>query len=371
MSSASEVVKFLDLGASHQEVRGALDALWAETIATNGFIGGSQLEPFEEEFAVFCESTNAIGVANGTDALELILRGLSIGPGDEVIVPTNTFIATAEAVVAVGATPIFTDVDPETALITGAHVRAALSRKTVAVIAVHLYGQMVNMDDLLGVAEPASIAVIEDAAQAHGATWKGRRAGSIGIAAGFSFYPGKNLGALGDGGAITTCDAALASRIRSIANHGRSEHSKYEHDLIGRNSRLDGLQAGALRIKLGELERWNKTRRAAAEVYRDALPPAFKPYAEANGAQSAFHLFVVQSLEADRDDVGRVLDASNIQWGIHYPIPCHRQKPFLTGPPPVHEVADAHSNRIVSLPMHPHLSTEQVQRVCTALWDLA
>ena len=366
----SDPVRFLDLGTTHGQIRDALDAAWVETMETNGFIGGPHLESFENEFATYCQANACVGVANGTDALELILRGLGIGAGDEVIIPTNTFVATAEAVVAVGALPVFTDVDPRTALITGDHVRAAMTPRTAAVMAVHLYGQMVDVDDLQHVAGPAGIAIIEDAAQAHGATWNERRAGSAGVAAGFSFYPGKNLGALGDAGAITTSDVGLADRIRSIANHGRSRHSKYEHDLVGRNSRLDGLQAAVLRVKLPKLDRWNAGRRAAAELYLNNLPDGFVPYAESEAATGVYHLFVVRSTAVDRDVVGAFLDAQQIQWGIHYPVPCHRQLPFVDGTPSFFETADVHAGQMLSLPMHPHLEFNEILRVCDELGTL-
>lgn len=362
-----EPIRFLDLAATHAEVRPALEEIWEETMNSNGFIGGNHLEAFESEFADYCQSTHCIGVANGTDALELILRGLSIQPGDEVIVPTNTFIATAEAVVNLGATPIFVDVDPLTALITAEHIRAAITPRTVAVMVVHLYGQMANMDEILAVTDAAGIALIEDSAQAHGATWNGKRAGSFGVAAGFSFYPGKNLGALGDGGAVTTSDADLAERVRSIANHGRSLESRYHHDIVGRNSRLDGLQAAALRIKLAELDRWNQQRRSVAKFYNAMLPERFVPYIEAPLAESVYHLFVVQTVDESRDVVGARLGDANIGWGIHYPVPCHRQKPFVTDTTPDFEVADTQAPLILSLPMHPHISEQEVERVCAVL----
>lgn len=362
-----ERIRFVDLGASHSEIRDSLDAAWTDTLETGEFIGGTQVETFEAEWAAFCHAETAVAVANGTDALELILRGLNIGKGDEVIIPTNTFTATAQAVVAAGAQPVFTDIDPVTGLITGDHVRAALTRRTAAVMPVHLYGQMVDIDDISSVAERAGLAVIEDAAQAHGATWRGQRAGSAGIAAAFSFYPGKNLGALGDAGAVTTSDPALARRIRSLANHGRSVHSKFEHDISGRNSRLDGLQAATLRVKLPELERWNKARRAVAEAYMDDLPDSFVPYFEAAGAQSVFHVFVVRTVDVPRKAVLASLDHHNIEWGIHYPVPCHKQRPFSQMPASVLHTAETHAEQVVSLPMHPHLTRQQVGQICAAL----
>ncbi len=363
----SNTIKFLDLNTTHAQVRGALDDAWVQAIETSGFIGGKNVDLFEAEFAAYCDADHCIGVGNGTDALELILDALGIGAGDEVIVPANTFIATAEAVARVGATPVFVDVDPTTALITGANIAPALTAATKAVMAVHLYGQTVNMDDVLAVCDPAGVKVIEDSAQGHGATWRGRRAGSMGIAAGFSFYPGKNLGALGDGGAVTTNDADLAEAIRSRANHGRSLNSKYEHDVLGRNSRLDGFQASALRIKLAELDRWNEGRRNAAELYRKNLPASFVPYVEMEDARSVYHLFVVRTTVVPRDVVGEGLVAEGIQWGIHYPIPCHTQTPFRADVVPSIPVSEEQSVQIMSLPMHPHLTPAEVERVCAVL----
>jgi dTDP-4-amino-4,6-dideoxygalactose transaminase len=366
----SDPISFLDLGASHASIRPALDAVWNDTVDRNGFIGGNEVALFEEEFARYTGSRFCIGVSNGTDALELILAGLDIGAGDEVIIPTNTFIATPEAVVRAGATPVFVDVDPDTALITGEHVRNALTERTAAVMAVHLYGQSVNMTDLLAVTDPVDVAVIEDAAQAHGATWEGAPAGSLGVAAGFSFYPGKNLGAFGDGGAITTGDEQLAERIRSMANHGRSSTSKYEHDVLGRNARLDGLQAAVLRIKLGELDSWNKARREVAGLYDAKLNDNFVPFRQADGAVSVYHLYVIRCVGIDRDVVGAALDEAKIGWGIHYPIPCHQQAPFRSDNTPTIEVAEQQAGQLLSLPMHPHLTVEEIDRVCGVLNEL-
>ncbi|MEM7274409.1 MAG: DegT/DnrJ/EryC1/StrS family aminotransferase [Actinomycetota bacterium] len=364
-------IAFLDLAASHAPIRGRLDAAWSATVDRNGFVGGPEVAAFEEEFANYVGAPLCVGVSNGTDALELILDGLGIGPGDEVIVPANTFIATAEAVVRAGATPVFVDVDPTTALITGDHVRAALTPRTAAVMAVHLYGQMVDMTDLASVTDPAGVAIIEDAAQAHGATWDGRPAGSFGVAAGFSFYPGKNLGAFGDGGAVTTADSALAERIRSVANHGRSASSRYEHDHLGRNARMDGLQAAILRIKLAELDGWNKARREVASLYDARLDQRYRPFAEAAAAASVYHLYVVRCLDDERDVVTAVLDRHRIGWGVHYPVPCHRQTPFLTADgPAMLPVVDAQADQLLSLPMHPHLTIEEIDRVCGVLDEL-
>lgn len=366
----NESIKFLDLGTSHAQVRDALDDVWASTLGTNGFVGGKAVELFEADFAAYCGAEHCVGVANGTDALELILAGLGIGAGDEVIVPANTFIATAEAVATSGATPVFVDVDPVTGLIDAANISPAITSATKAVMAVHLYGQTVNMTEIREVCDPAGVLVIEDAAQAHGASWRGKRAGSMGVAAGFSFYPGKNLGALGDGGAITTNDGELAERMRQLANHGRSLNSRYEHDVIGRNSRLDALQAAALRVKLAELDRWNKSRHNAAQTYERKLPASFVPYREAEGADSVYHLFVVRTTVVNRDVVGAALADAGIGWGIHYPIPCHLQAPLRVAGQAALPVSESHAPQLMSLPMHPHLTPADVERVCAVLAEV-
>ncbi len=366
----TDPIAFLDLGTSHAAIRPALDAVWNETVNRNGFIGGDEVALFESEFAHYTGSRFCVGVSNGTDALELILAGLDIGAGDEVIVPANTFIATAEAVVRAGALPVFVDVDPATGLITGDHVRAALTERTAAVMAVHLYGQPVNMTDLLAVTDPAGVAVIEDAAQAHGATWDGSPVGSLGTAAGFSFYPGKNLGTCGEGGAVTTGDEQLAERIRSMANHGRSTTSRYEHDVLGRNARLDGLQAAVLRIKLGELDGWNKARSEVAGLYDSKLCDRYVPFAQADGARSVYHLYVIRCVGISRDEATAALDRAAIGWGIHYPIPCHRQTPFLGLATEPLLVVEAQGHQLLSLPMHPHLTTDEIDRVCGVVDEL-
>ncbi len=356
-------IRFLDLVTTHQEIRAELDSIWDQTVSTGGFVGGGELGGFEAEYAEFCGTTEAIGVANGTDALELILAAAGIGKGDEVIVPANTFIATAEAVASVGATAVYADVDPDTMLITGDHIRSVATPKTAAVMAVHLYGQMVDATDVGAACADLGIAFIEDSAQAHGATWDGKRAGGVGLAAGFSFYPGKNLGALGDGGAVTTNDPVLAEKIRSLSNHGRSLNSKYEHDLLGRNSRLDSLQAAALRIKLRHIDRWNQGRRDAFNWYGQNLPDSLVQLSIRPEASAVHHLGIVRCVGQTRDEVAAKLDAADIGWGIHYPIPCHLQAP-VGGSVGEFPVSERLASEIISLPMHPHLTEAEVARVC-------
>lgn len=353
-------IAFLDLAALHAPIRAELDAIWAETLDASAFIGGDRVPRFEQRWAAYCQRRHAIGVANGTDALELVLAGLGIGPGDEVIVPANTFVATAEAVTTVGATPVFVDVDEATLLITADHIAAAIGPRTRAVMVVHLYGQVPDMDAIAAVTEPAGVAVIEDAAQAHGARWNGRRAGSFGVAATFSFYPGKNLGALGDGGAVVTDDDDLADRIRTMANHGRGDH--HLHTVQGRNSRLDGLQAAALDIKLDHLDRWNERRREAHLRYVEGFAGTdVVTLATLPGGEPVHHLEVVRV--ADRASVQDRLQAAAIGSGIHYALPCHLQPAFAMfgrGALPVSERA---ADSQLSLPMHPTLTDDEIDRV--------
>jgi dTDP-4-amino-4,6-dideoxygalactose transaminase len=357
-------VPFLDLASVNGALQGEYELAWKTVLEHGRFVGGPEVERFEASFAAYCETTACVGVANGTDALELILAGLGIGPGDEVIVPTNTFVATAEAVCAVGARPRFVDVLPDTLLVDPDAVAAAAGPATAAVIAVHLFGQMADLDALLSVSRRYGLAVIEDAAQAHGARLRERRAGSVGIAAAFSFYPGKNLGALGDGGAVVTSDTELAARIRLLANHGRAAADRHRHDDRGRNSRLDTLQAAMLLVKLAELDSANLARRRAMDRYRRQLPPAIRPVATHPAAEPVHHLAVVRV--EDRAAVTAELDRHGIGWGVHYPIPCHRQpayREFVEDLP----VAEHAALRILSLPMSPTISDAQVDRVCEVL----
>jgi dTDP-4-amino-4,6-dideoxygalactose transaminase len=358
-------IPFLDVRGITDRLREDLDSCWERVLTRGRFIGGPELEDFEARFADYCESAHCVGVANGTDALELILVALSIGPGDEVIVPANTFVATVEAVCATGARPRFVDVRPDTLEIDPDAVTAAVGPRTAAVMAVHMFGQMVDIDHLVPLTQRHGIWLIEDAAQAHGARFGGRRAGSVGVAAGFSFYPGKNLGALGDGGAVVSDDAVLAARIRQLADHGRAAKSHYVHEVRGRNSRLDTLQAALLSAKLAGLDRDNERRRALMERYRQRLPAGCEPLAQHPNAESVHHLAIVQV--TDRAAAAAALDAERIGWGIHYPVPCHRQPAFAEfadGPLPVAEQA---AERILSLPMSPTLTEAQVDRVSDVL----
>jgi dTDP-4-amino-4,6-dideoxygalactose transaminase len=362
----SPVVPFTDLYAMTREIRAAVDEGWNRLLEGSQFIGGEAVEKFEQAWAGYCGAGHAVGVGNGTDALQLTLMALGIAPGDEVIVPANTFVASAEAVVLAGAAPRFADVSPRTLLLTSDDLEAAITPRTRAVIVVHLYGQMPDMDALCRTADRAGVYIIEDAAQAHGASWRSRRAGSIGHAGCFSFYPGKNLGAFGDAGAVVTADADLAKRIRSLRDHGRLTGSHYRHEFIGLNSRLDALQAVVLTAKLGRLDAWNDARRSVAAQYRAAFESGpIRMVEDEPGASGVYHLAVARV--ADRARVQQQLTAMGIQTGIHYPIPCHQQAPyqrFAAGPLPVTEAAAA---EVLSLPMFPHLDSDQVARVCDAV----
>jgi dTDP-4-amino-4,6-dideoxygalactose transaminase len=367
-------VPFTDLAAMAREVWPEIEPDYLACLLEGRYIGGPAVASFEREWAAYCGAAHAVGVANGTDALQLSLTALGIGAGDEVVVPANTFIATAAAVVRAGATPRFADVSDDTLLMTPRTLAEAITPRTRAVIVVHLFGQMPDMAGLLAVADRAGITVIEDAAQAHGAEWHGRRAGSFGAVACFSFYPGKNLGAFGDAGAVVTSRPELADRIRELANHGRSGGaSHYHHDCVGTNSRLDTLQAILLSGKLGRLDGWTERRIALAARYRCLLGGSEYSGADlklpdvAPQARHVYHLFVVRV--ARRDQVRAELARRGIQTGVHYPVPCHLQpalQEFADGPLPVVEQV---AGELLSLPIFPHLTDGQLDVVCEALCD--
>jgi dTDP-4-amino-4,6-dideoxygalactose transaminase len=359
-------VPFLDVAAMTREVLASVEPAWRRVLESSRFIGGEVIEEFEAAWAAYCQVPHAIGVANGTDAIQLTLSALGIGPGDEVVVPTNTFVATAEAVVLTGASPRFADVSADTLLLTPRLLEAAITRRTKAAIVVHLYGQMPDMDALRLVADKAGIALIEDAAQAHGATWLGRRAGSLGLAGCFSFYPGKNLGAFGDAGAVVTKDGGLARRIRVLRDHGRAIGSHYRHELVGMNSRLDALQAAVLTAKLARLDAWNEARRSIAGCYHAAFADGrARPVAELPGSRGVYHLAVLRV--PDRARVQRQLAELGVQTGVHYPIACHKQEPYLRFASGALPVAERSAEEVLSLPIFPHMTGEQVSHVCEAV----
>ncbi|HZI20734.1 MAG TPA: DegT/DnrJ/EryC1/StrS family aminotransferase [Pyrinomonadaceae bacterium] len=360
-------VPFLDLRAAYAELAGELDEAARRVLASGHYILGPEVEAFETEFATLCGAAHCVGVADGLDALHLILRAMDVGPGDEVIVPSNTYVATWLAVSFAGATPVPAEPDERTYNLDPAAFAAAITPRTKAVIPVHLYGQPADMDPINETAARHGIRVIEDAAQAHGAHYKGRPAGSLGHAAGFSFYPGKNLGAMGDGGAVTTDDAALADRLRVLRNYG--SRVKYYNEVKGFNSRLDAVQAAMLRVKLRSLEEWNRRRREAARRYLRALegvPGLALPFVP-DYADPVWHLFVVRHPE--RDALQQHLSAEGVGTLIHYPVPPHLQEAYreLELGPGRLPVAEAMAREILSLPMGPHLSADAQEQVVSAV----
>jgi dTDP-4-amino-4,6-dideoxygalactose transaminase len=359
-------VPFVDLWKQYQSIKNEIDAAVEAVIKSSAFIGGQYVKQFEEEFAAYCRAKYCVGVGNGTDAIYISLRALGIGHGDEVITVANSFIATSEAITMTGARAVFVDCNPETYNIDIDKIHAAISIKTKAIVPVHLYGRPVDMISVMKIAKEKNIFVVEDAAQAHGAEIEGRRVGTFGHAACFSFFPGKNLGAYGDGGAIVTNDASLADNCRMVANHGRLK--KYDHSLEGVNSRLDGLQAAILSVKLKHLEEWTEKRRGAATQYNGYLKDTgvITPY-EQTGIRHVYHLYVIRL--QDREKVQRALSQADIASGIHYPIalPNLQAYKYLGKSPSDFPIASKYSNEILSLPMFPELEASQIEYVCTQL----
>ena len=363
---SNEKIPFVDLQTQYKSIQADVDAAIAAVLQRGDFILGGDVSKFEAEFAAFCGTTHCLGVANGTDALKLALEACGIGPGDEVITTAHTYIATALAISQCGARPVLVDCEPTYMLIDVTKIEAAITPRTKAILPVHLYGQSADMDPILDIAKRHNLKVVEDACQAHVATYKGKRCGSIGDIAAFSFYPGKNLGAYGDGGAVTTNNAELADKVSLLRNYG--QRVKYEHLVKGGNSRLDTVQAAVLRVKLRHLEQWNQLRASAASMYgvalagADVMLPKIAPW-----GTHVFHLYVIRT--KDRAGLMKKLDAANSQHGIHYPIPIHRQGAMAdlgygVGSFPV---AEEVAPEILSLPMFPELRQEQVRRVSEAL----
>lgn len=356
-------IPLVDLKAQYAAIKPEIQAAIGEVLESAQFINGPAVAEFERRFAEFCGAGFAVGVGNGTDALTLALKALGVGDGDEVITTANTFIATAEAIVAVGAAPVFVDVDPLHFNMTPEGFSAAITPRTKAVIPVHLYGQTAPIAEIVDIAKRRSIKVIEDAAQAHGAEYKGRRAGSWGDAATFSFYPAKNLGAYGDAGAVVTNNEEVAARARMLRDHGRTD--KYLHEYIGVNSRLDTLQAAILGVKLAHMDEWNQARRAIAAKYDAALGEFawLTVPAEIAGGRHIYHLYVIQC--ARREEMRRYLSDNGIGVGIHYPVPLHLQPAFRSlgygagDFPAAERLADS----ILSIPMYPEMTAAQQQRI--------
>jgi dTDP-4-amino-4,6-dideoxygalactose transaminase len=360
-------VPFLDLEAQHAPLRNEFNRAIGEVIASGAFAGGPFVEKFEEAFASYCGCRYAIGVGSGTEALWLSLLACGVGPGDEVVTVPNTFIATAEAISYCGARPVFVDVDDQTYTMDPAGLEAVLSPRTKAIIPVHLFGQTADMDPILRFAQEHGLLVIEDAAQAHGAKYKGRRAGTMGNVGCFSFYPGKNLGAFGEAGAVITESNELQERIRVLRDHGQVR--KYRHTMIGWNCRMDGIQAAVLSVKLQHLDRGNTMRRRHAQEYSEALEGVeelVRPFA-APYADHVYHLYVIRARE--RDEVMWRLEQKGIQCGVHYAVPIHLQKAYRhlgyeAGRFPVSERT---ALEFISLPMFPQLTSAQIGMVALGL----
>jgi dTDP-4-amino-4,6-dideoxygalactose transaminase len=363
-------IPFLDLRAQYESIRDEINAVIAEVLESSAFSGGPFVARFEQQFAEYCGSGYCVAVGSGTEALWLILLGLGIGAGDEVITVPNTFIATVEAIRFCGATPIFVDVDATTYTMDPALLERAITVRTKAVIPVHLFGQTADMDPITATCKKHGLYVIEDACQAHGAEYKGRRAGSLGHAAAFSFYPGKNLGAYGEAGAITTRNQGLADKVRMIRDHGQSK--KYYHELNGWNARMDGIQGAVLSVKLRHLERWNRARIKHAERYCELLDreKVVVPIT-AGYARHVFHVYAVRVRQ--RDVILERLKNEGVSCGIHYPVPVHLQGAsrglgFFKASCPV---AEQNALELLSLPMFAELQPEQVARVSEAVNVLA
>jgi len=362
-------IQFVDMRAQHELLAPELDDAIHRVLKRSWFILGEELKAFEEAFAAYCGVKHCIGVASGTEALQLALLACDLGPGDEVITVAHTFVASALAIAATRATPVFVDIDPQTYTLDPKHLAGALSPRTRAILPVHLYGHCAEMDEILAFAAQHNLPVIEDAAQAHGASYKGRKAGSMGKLGCFSFYPTKNLGACGDAGAVVTNDPDLAAKLRRLRNYGESK--RYRHEAMGYNSRLDEMQAAILRVKLPHLEEWNENRRQVAAGYLSLLEERFAPPRVRLECVHNFHLFVIQSDERDR--LQEHLRAHQIESLMHYPIPCHLQPAFQNI---AHRrgdlsVTERVAGRVLSLPMFPTLELDKVKYVSACVNSFA
>jgi dTDP-4-amino-4,6-dideoxygalactose transaminase len=365
-------VPFVDLQAQYRSIKSEVDAAVQRVLDTSAFILGPEVEAFERAFGEYVGAKFCVGVSNGTAAIQLALTACGIGAGDEVIVPANTFFATAEAVSTANATPVFVDCEADSCNIDASKIEAAITSRTRAILPVHLYGQPADLDAVFRVAERHNLIVVEDAAQAHGARYRGQRVGPLGRAGCFSFYPGKNLGAYGEGGAVVTNDREVARRVRLLRDHGSEQ--KYRHEIVGYNFRLEGIQGAVLGVKLKHLDGWNELRRAHAARYRELLAPhvdagSLTLQREMPYAESVYHLFVVQT--DARDALQRFLSAAGVQTGIHYPVPVHLQPAYASlghkeGDFPE---AERQARRLLSLPMFAELTDRQVAYVSDALGD--
>ena len=362
-------VPFLDLAAQHAPLRSEIDAAIGEVIDCGAFAGGPFVAGFEEDFAAYCGCQHAIGVGSGTDALWLALLASGVGLGDEVITVPNTFMATAEAITYCGAKPVFVDVEEHSYTMDPAQLEGAITARTKAIIPVHLFGQPADMDPILEIARARGLVVVEDAAQAHGAKYKGRRAGSLGDAGCFSFYPGKNLGAFGEAGAVVTGDPVLQEKIRILRDHGQIH--KYHHTMVGWNARMDGIQAAVLGVKLRYLERGNELRRSHAAQYNRALKgiEELVTPVEAAYARHVYHIYAIRF--RGRNEVIKALAEMGIACGIHYPIPVHLQQAYqsLGYEAGAFPIAERAAREFISLPMFPELTSAQVEMVTEAVTE--
>jgi len=360
------MIPYLDLQAQYRSIKGEIDSAVLRVLDSTQYILGEEVAAFEREFAGYCQASQAIGLNSGTSALHLALLAAGIGPGDEVITVPFTFVATVSAICYTGATPVFVDIEPDYFTMDPSKVEAAITPKTKAIMPVHLYGQPADMDPIAEIARRRGLIVIEDAAQAHGSEYHGRRCGSIAEIAGFSFYPGKNLGAYGEGGAVTTTRADWAATCRTLRDWGQEK--RYEHRLKGFNYRMDGIQGAILRVKLRHLEAWTERRRQVAEWYAAALDPDTVRMPKARpGCRHVYHVYVVRA--DDRDRLRDVLGRQGIQTGIHYPIPIHLQPAhadlgYHAGDFPV---AEQIAREVLSLPIFPEMTRDQVQTVAAAV----
>ena len=357
-------IPIVDLKAQLERIRPEIDEAVARVLASTAFVFGEDVGELEREFAEFCGTNDACAVANGTDALHIALRAHGIGPGDEVVTVANTFIATGEAILLVGAKPVFVDVDAETYTMDPRCLEAAITPRTRLILPVHLYGHPADMTAIGEIARRHGLPVLEDAAQAHGAEWRGRRAGALGHAACFSFYPTKNMGAYGDAGMVTSSDGEFLARVRQIANHGAGTH-QYDNVVLGTNSRLDTLQAAILRVKLRHLERWTEERRSRATAYSRALEgvPGVTLPREREGARSSWHLYTIRAPE--RDALQAHLRERGIASAVHYPRPIHLQPSMAAAGGEVGDlpVSEQVSREVLCLPTYPELSDEDVERI--------
>jgi dTDP-4-amino-4,6-dideoxygalactose transaminase len=361
------MIPFLDLKAQYASIKAEIDAAVFQTLESSQFVLGEEVAAFEREFADYCDARHGIAVNSGTSALHVSLLAAGVGPGDEVITVPFTFIATVAAIGYTGARPVLVDIEPSSFTMDVTQIEGAITSRTRAIVPVHLYGQMADMDAIMAIARRHDVAVIEDACQAHGAEYKGRRAGSIGVSGCFSFYPGKNLGAYGEGGMVVTSNDDHARTMRMLRDWGQSQ--RYHHTLKGFNYRMDGMQGAILRVKLRHLEEWNETRRARAQLYTQLLAHSTQVTLpiEAGDRRHVYHIYAVRS--RDRDRLQRQLQAEGIQSGIHYPIPVHLQPAhadlgYSEGAFPASEAA---AREVLSLPVFPEMNAEDVRNVVAAV----